>query len=333
MRRTALVLAAVFSAVRPAAAAVTEVHYVMGTYFRITAEGGDDAHVRRVLGRCFSAARESDARFSRFDAHSELSRLNARADDAAPAAVSPEMAALLRAALRLYTTTNGTFDVSAGALTRLWRTAAAWPSVETIAATRQGSGAGAFDVVGTTLSHRSGVSIDLDGIAKGWAVDRCVTQLRDGGIERAFLSFGESSLYALGAPSGTPGWVVSLRGLNTERALGTLTLCDQAVSVSAVFGHERLVGARRVGHIVDPRTGLPLTSPAMAVVVAESATDAEAFSKALLIDVDSAATAASKQLITGAVMVQPSRATRVGRIAFTPFKTSRPIVAAAEPLR
>ena len=333
MKRAALLLVAWLGASHAAAAAVTEVHYVMGTYFRITVEGGDDEHVRAVLRGCFSAARESDARFTRFEARSELSRLNAGADDARPVALSPEMAALLRAALQLRTATNGTLDVGAGALTRLWRATAEWPSAETIAASRHATGQGAFDIVGNTLIRRAGVSIDLDGIAKGWAVDRCVTQLRAGGIERAFVSFGESSLYALGAPLGTPGWVVSLRGLDAERVLGRLTLRDQAVSVSAVFGHARRVGARRVGHIVDPRSGLPLTSPAMAIVVAATATTAEAFSKALLIDAHSAAAAARRKLITGAVLVQPSHIARVGHVAFTPFTAARPIAVAAEPLR
>ena len=63
MRRAAFGVAAMLSAVRPVSATVTEVHYVMGTYFRITAEGGDDTHVRRALGRCFSTAAASQSAF------------------------------------------------------------------------------------------------------------------------------------------------------------------------------------------------------------------------------------------------------------------------------
>ena len=330
MRPAALLLVAVLGAARPvAAAAVTEVHYVMGTYLRITAEGVDEASTRAALQSCFATARELDARFSRYDTHSELSRLNAHADDGAPATVSSEMAALLQAALQLDAATDGAFDVGAGAMTSLWWTASDWPNAETIAQARRAAGKGAFHLIGTTLQRRAGVSIDLDGIAKGWAVDRCVARLRSDGIKRAFLSFGESSLYALGAPAGTQGWDVTLRNLDGERVLGKLTLRNQAVSVSAVFGHERQIGSRHVGHIVDPRSGLPLTSPALAVVVAQSATDAEAFSKALLVD----GHVRAGRMVTGALLVRPRRTRRFGRIAFAPVRGAPAITAAAEPLR
>jgi FAD:protein FMN transferase len=330
MRGIAVLLAVVGATQPVAAAVVTEVHYVMGTYLRVTADGRDAASTRAALRRCFATARVLDARFSRFDAHSELSRLNATAADA-PIIVSPEMAALLRAALQLRGATGGTFDVSAGALTSLWRTANDWPSAETLATARRTAGEGRLDLVGTTLVRRAGVRIDLDGIAKGWAVDRCVALLRADGIQRAFVSFGESSLYALGAPTGEQSWTVWVRSLDAERALGTLALKDQAVSISAVFGHQRRVGSRRVGHIVDPRSGLPLTSPALAVVVAAAATDAEALSKAYLIDAHAAA--AGRERIVGALLVGRRGIERVGRIPFTPFPAPQPIAAAAEPLR
>jgi thiamine biosynthesis lipoprotein len=327
-------LVGLLAAVRPVkAATVTEVRYVMGTYFRMTAEGVDEQHTRAALQRCFTTARDFDTRFSRFDAHSELSRLNGNADDRMPATVSSEMAALLQASVQLRAATDGAFDVGAGALTRLWRSASEWPSAQAIAEARDAGGDGAFELTGTTLRRRAGVAIDLDGVAKGWAVDRCVMQLRSDGIKRAFLSFGESSLYALGAPVGTRGWEVTLRDLDGERALGTLTLRDAAASVSAVFGHERQVGTRRVGHIVDPRSGLPLTSPALAVVVAPSATDAEAFSKALLVDGDVRTDGRAARRMTGGLLVRPARIRHLGQIAFRPFAGARPIAAAAEPLR
>lgn len=332
MTRAALLLSAGLATAQPVAAVtVTEVHYVMGTYFRITAEGVDEPGTRATLHGCFATARALDARFSRFDAHSELSQLNADAGSAVT--VSPEMAALLQAALQLQTTTDGAFDVGAGSLTHLWRTAAQWPSRPAITQARALAGADAFALTGLTLRRRPGVSIDLDGIAKGWAVDRCVAQLRASGLKRAFLSFGESSLYGLGAPAGAKGWEVALRDLDGERALGTLLLRNQAASVSAVFGHERQIGATRVGHIINPRTGLPLTSPALAVAVTSSATDAEAFSKALLIDGPVRRASAGKRAMTGALVVRPGRIERFGRLPFKPFNAARLLAAAAEPLR
>ena len=263
-------------------ATVTEVHYVMGTYFRITAEQRDPGAARTAMRLCFTSARDLESRFSRFDPSSELSQLNAT--DVRAVTVSDDMAALLRRSLQLRQTTGGSFDVAVGSLTTLWRKATQWPTAAQLAAARAGLGDDALQLQSRTLIRQPGVRIDLDGVAKGFAVDRCAAQLRAAGITPALLSFGESSLYAIGAPAGTHGWTVTVRSIDTNHALGTLTLRDRAASISAVFGHERQIGPRRVGHIVNPHTGEPLTAPALAVVVASSATDAEAFSKAVLVE-------------------------------------------------
>jgi thiamine biosynthesis lipoprotein len=330
MRRAALVALTLLARVA-SAGTVTEVHYVMGTYFRITAEHDDENGARAALRQCFASTRHLEELFSRFDPASELSQVNATSAQDDRVTVSPEMAALLRRAIALQAATDGAFDVGVGALTQLWRNSAEWPAAPVIDAARQTGGAGALALRDASLIRRPGVIIDLDGIAKGWAVDRCAVQLRAAGITRALLSLGESSLYALGAPRGAHGWTVTLRDLSGDGALGTLTLRDQAVSVSAVLGHERQIGRLRVGHIVDPRSGQPLTTPAMAVVVAPSATDAEAFSKALLI-----VAPASKRWsawITGALLVRLDGMQPMGRIAFAAFKMPQEISATAEPLR
>jgi len=155
---------------------VTEVHYVMGTYFRITAAHDDAARARTALRRCFATARQLDELFSRFDPHSELSRLNATVDTHLPVTVSAEMAALLTRAQALQTATHGAFDVS---VARSPRSGAARPSGRTCNASiqaRQTTGGAAFVISGTQLRRQPGVRLDLDGVAKGWAVDRCVAQ-------------------------------------------------------------------------------------------------------------------------------------------------------------
>jgi len=309
-----------------AAVPLVEVHYVMGTYFWITAEHTDDPPARAALRRCFATARRFDEIFSRFDPRSELSRINAATEQRQP--ISAEMASLLQRALALQRVTADTFNVGVGALSQLWRTSTMWPSRQHIERARDTAGGNALVLRDRTLLRRGGAQIDVDGIAKGWTVDRCVAGLRAAGIEPALLNFGESSLYALGAPPGADGWPVVIRGLHPDEALGTLSLRDQAVSVSAVFGHERRIGNRRVGHIIDPRDGLPLTQPGIAVVVGASATDAEAFSKALLIRGAMPPAADGGALLIGADGVR-----RFGKINFAPFAAVRPIAAEAEPLR
>jgi thiamine biosynthesis lipoprotein len=250
------------------AATLTQVHWVMGTYLRISADGQQAAPAVRA---CFTTARRLDGVFSRYDPGSELSRLSA----ARALTASHDLTDLLARSLMLGRRTGGAFDVTAGALIGLWR-ADGTPTSAAIAAARATRAGIALD--GAELRLAPGTELDFDGIAKGYAVDACVAALRAAGVRRAFVSFGESSLYALGlAPDGVP-WPVAVRGLDPDTAIGMLHLHDQAVSVSSTRG-----GSRQQRVIVDPSSGQALDDPRVAVVVAASATDAEAYSKALLV--------------------------------------------------
>jgi FAD:protein FMN transferase len=111
------------------AAPRTQVHYIMGTYLRVTADGAGAA---AAMTECFREARRLDGVFSRWSETSELSRLNAAAPGAE--AMSPDMAGLLARSLALATATDGAFDVRVGPLTALWRRPALPSEVEIAAA-------------------------------------------------------------------------------------------------------------------------------------------------------------------------------------------------------
>ena len=65
--------------------------------------------------------------------------------------------------------------------------------------------------------------------------------------------------------------------------MGVITLHDQALSVSGSLGQSVTVNGQRYGHVIDPRSGEPLRRDLLACVIAPSAAQAEALSKALLI--------------------------------------------------
>jgi thiamine biosynthesis lipoprotein len=250
------------------AAPVTQIHWVMGTYLRVTAEGDGTPSALRA---CFADARRLDEVFSRFDPESELSRLHRTRTQRA----SREFADLLGRSLLLGQRTGGAFDVTAGALTALWRSGGV-PDAAAIAAAR--ATLGGVGRSGENVRIAPGTALDFDGVAKGYAVDACVARLRRIHVRRAFVSFGESSLYALGSPPEGGAWEVAVRGLDPDTVIGILQLRDQAVSVSATRG-----SSRRQKVIVDPASGKALDDDRLAVVVAPAATEAEAYSKALLV--------------------------------------------------
>lgn len=258
------------------AASGTQVHYVMGTWLRIVAHGAPAAAAQ---ADCFQEVRRLEHVFSRFDPTSELTRVNASAER--QMTLGPEMTALLRRSLLLTQATEGAFDATIGALTAVWRDE---PGADAgrIAEARAHAGSARVRLDGSRLERAPGTRLDFDGIAKGWAVDECVARLRAAGVSRALVSLGESSLYALGAPDGEPGWRFAVRGTDPETVVGRMTLRDAGASVSATYGSRgRTDGA--TSHIIDPATGRPVTRDAVALAVGPSATDAEAWTKAMLV--------------------------------------------------
>jgi thiamine biosynthesis lipoprotein len=182
--------------------------------------------------------------------------------------------------------TRGSFDVTVGPLVALWTRAGerdALPSAAELARARERVGSDRIEVrADGRVALAAGSSVNLGGVAKGFALDRVRPLLRDHGVEAALLNFGQSSTWAVGAPPDGPGWRLLARAPDGGFA-GVLTLRDRALSVSGSLGQWTEIEGRRYGHVLDPRSGRPLVRRREALVVAPSATLAEALSKALLV--------------------------------------------------
>ncbi len=135
---------------------------------------------------------------------------------------------------------------------------------------------------GAAAELLAGASVDLGGIGKGFALDRMRAELRRAGIDSALLSFGRSSVWAVGAPPGEEGWRLLVQG-SGEGFAGLVTLRDRAFSVSGSLGQWSEIGGVTYGHVIDPRSGVALTRRRQAAVVAADATRAEALSTALVV--------------------------------------------------
>jgi thiamine biosynthesis lipoprotein len=201
--------------------------------------------------------------------------------------VDPALADLLAVSLRHTVATRGSFDVSVAPLVALWKQAGlrnALPSAREISEARSRIGATRIAILPDgRVALPAGMAIDLAGIAKGFALDRALPILRAASVSNALLELGQSSTWALGAPSGSPeGWRLLARAPEGGFA-GVLTLRDRALSVSGSLGQSTEIAGRRFGHVIDPRSGRPLERRRQALVVAQDAAQAEALSKALLV--------------------------------------------------
>lgn len=257
--------------------------YAMGTVLEITLPAGRTEE----LAPLFARAAELDRIFTRFDPGSELSRLNRDAGHGARE-VSPELARLLADSVGYHELTHGSFDVTVGPLVRLWAEAAKRgqkPTRRELAAARALVGTRYLRADPSTSRAellRRGASVDLGGVAKGFALDDLGERLRRHGVKSALLSFGQSSVLALGAPPEGPGWRMLLRDPD-DGVAGIVELRDASLSVSGSLAQEIEIQGVKYGHLIDPRSGRPLRRRGVAAVTAGSGARAEALSKAMLI--------------------------------------------------
>lgn len=239
-----------------------------------------------------SAAREAlaeadriEAAWSVFRADSEISALN-RAAGEGPRAVTPELAVLLARCQTLAADTAGAFDVTSTPLSRCWGLLARRgrvPGQQDLLAARAvvGMDKVRIDLAAdppTVALEAPGVELNLGAIGKGYAVARVARALRDRGVGPALVSAGDSSAAAVGSPRG--GWVIALRGLDSAVRL---RLRHGATGTSGSGEQGLAAGDRRLGHVIDPRTGEPVDGCRRVTVVARDAATADALSTAFLI--------------------------------------------------
>jgi thiamine biosynthesis lipoprotein len=267
---------------------VSDGRYRMGTVLELTLVAGQRqaADAPQALEQAFGKVAELDGLLSRFDRDSDVSRLNASAGQGLQA-VDPRTRELLDFCRRAATLTQGGFDVTVGPLVELWTAAAERGRVPdeqelTDALRRVGADRILLDPAGRVGLGAAGMSVDLGGVAKGFALDVAVAELREAGFDRGLLSFGRSSIWGLGRPPDAAGWRLLLESPSHGYS-GVVELADRALSVSSSLGQWSEIGGRRYGHVVDPRTGRPTGRGKQAVVVARSAALAEVLSTALLV--------------------------------------------------
>lgn len=261
---------------------------VMGTEVTITALGEDEETLRAATAAAFARIETMESRLSRWRPDSDVSRVNAAAGETVP--VHAETAGVVSRALAVSRATRGAFDPTAGPLLLLWKDRVDEPAEDEILAARARVGADRVRVVtgpAPSVTLEAGTGLDLGGIAKGTIVDAAGAVLRERGVT-AFLVNAGGDMLAHGAGPDGDGILVDLRdpraGPGETMSGQRLRLRDRAVCTSGSYARGARVAGRRVSHIVDPRTGRPVTDSVLqATVVATRCETADALATALMV--------------------------------------------------
>ena len=284
-----------------------------------SADGDAARAALREVEQTFQAAH---ARFTRFEATSELSALNASAGR--PFLASPELFEVVELALRFSAQTDGLFNPAIlGALEAAgydrtfeaikrqddslrepsWTapsasasTSFSVPSASPHASRTCSRGSCpqpamylpvirprvALDAARRTITLPAGVRLDLGGIAKGWTAQRAARRISNYG---PCLVDAGGDVMTFGAAPGEAGWRIGVADpFDPERDVLTLRLINGAVATSGIDRrHWRLDGVSQ-HHLIDPRTGQPSESDLITVtVMAPTTVEAEVYAKAVFL--------------------------------------------------
>ncbi len=259
----------------------------MGVDFHLRFYAKDRPTAERIARKTYARVEALNAIFSDYDPASELNRL-CQKTHGQPVKVSPELFGILQHAQTLARETDGAFDITAGPMIRLWRTARRQqklPNPKALAAVKSRVGYKQIKLNPRTRTVTllvANMQLDLGGIAKGYAVDEAMKMLKANCIRRAFVA-ASGDMLTSAPPIGRKGWRVDIRNVDQFGNIypRTVFLKNQALSTSGDTEQYIEINGRRYSHIVDPRTGYGLNHRMQVTVISNTSTTADSHATAI----------------------------------------------------
>lgn len=253
---------------------VSEIHQLMGTIVNFVVLAEDENAARDAIQKTVNEMQRLIRMYDYRQADSPLWELNAKGiTHQAP----PELIATIQQSLHYSVLSQGAFDVTVKpVIDALRENRPGWQKlVELVDYSK-------LSVTEDTVAlSRSGMSVTLDGIAKGIVVDGGVAVLRQLGFEEVLVEAG-GDMMAKGSPNGEPWRVGIAHPRKQGNYIATVSVQNQAIATSGDYMN-RFSDDYSTYHIIDPRTGRSPSTLASATVIAPSVAEADALSTTLMV--------------------------------------------------
>ena len=267
--------------------------FAMGTKMRILLVG--DVYSEPV-NRTVAEAHRLEEMLTTFRPDSLVSRLNRR-DPALPTVqvseetwykIPHELYGILRECQRMHDYTEGCFDPTVHSLIEAWGFGTDKPREPSKRRLRAAlAGVGMKNVLVEDNPSRvrflhPATKLNFGGIGKGYAMDRAAAMLKDGGFTSGVIEFGRSFL-VWGLTRSNPYFITAPWPDNPQSTV-TIATPGAAFSTSSQSEQYFKSGGKKHGHILDPKTGLPVENEVLsATVIATDAASADALSTGLFV--------------------------------------------------
>lgn len=265
---------------------------VMNTIAKIIAIAPDEKTARRSIDAAFEKIYRIEKLMNRYDPNSQLSKV-CRLAAKEPVKVDSELFDILQQSIYYSKKTDGAFDITVGPLVDLWKKCAeanSMPTNRQIAEIKKRIGYEKLILDANQLSVRfatGGVGLDLGGIAKGFAVDLAVKEMKKAGAVGGLVAIG-GEIGCFGETEKKEKWTIGvqnplvLQDTNDSRnVIARLSLTDKNVSTSGDYRRFYKIGEHHFSHIFNPATEKNADELSSVTIIAENGTEADALATAV----------------------------------------------------
>lgn len=254
----------------------------MGSPFTISIFANDSVEAARAANAAFHCADSLNLAFSDYIDSSELNRLNATSGKGQYVQISSAMLDILKYSLKAGSLSKGNYDITLGPLVKLWRRArkkGILPNADSIqnALQRVGYHYVHLDTVHQSLwLEKPGMQLDLGGIAKGYVAQVALNLIKAEGFKSSMVNAGGD--IAIGdAPPGREGWRIGITVTEEREKMipRLLMLKNVAVATSGDIYRHSDINGKRYSHIIDPKTGIGITTQRNVTVIAKDGITAD----------------------------------------------------------
>lgn len=266
----------------------------MGTTYHIKVVAGYFTDLEPVQKKVDTLLEQINQSMSTFRPDSEISRFNTSAEPHKPFEISPHFLRVMLAAQEVYRLTGGAWDGTVHPLVDLWgfgrkNPPTAIPPAEAIQDARLNVGFHQIEIAasGSLEKKNPSVTIDLNSIAKGYAVEQVSILLRQLGYRDFLVEIG-GEVHAAGRKSNGDPWRIGIniprKGAAMDAVYQAVALQDQAMATSGDYRNFYQIDGRSYSHIIDPRTGYPVGNHVVsATVIADNCPLADGLATALIV--------------------------------------------------
>lgn len=266
----------------------------MGTFWRVSVIGVDEAKAQALRAKVQAQLDADDRLLSTWKNDSALMRFN-HAATTDPWPVSEAMADIVTLSLRVGAKTHGAMDITVGPLVNLWgfgpdKQPVTTPDAKAIAAAKARTGLQHLQVInqsGRQFLQKDipDLFVDLSTVGEGYAADHLARLMEQEGISRYLVSVG-GALVSRGMNGEGKPWRVAIQK-PTDRENAVQAIVDingHGISTSGSYRNYYELDGKRISHVIDPQTGQPITHKLVSVtVIAPTALEADGWDTGLMV--------------------------------------------------